>query len=140
MLFQIFKLTDFYTREIQLNAEKTRERMDYIERRVQDIDQQQQNVKDDMVARLKYQSDLFLSKLWEYVNSPEFKQKFCSWTKSPLPPDEDTWETTKNNMKKAIENKFQQCLIQWEGENQIYSKFHRELLDEFLARFGSSII
>ena len=137
VLFHVFKLTDFFTRETQSNTEKTRERMDSIERRVQDIDEKQQKVKDDMVARLKDQSRFFYSKLCEYVNSSEFQQKFCSWTDSdPVPPKGDTWRTTKTNIEKAIEDRFQQFLSQWEGKDQIHSQIHRQLVDDFLARFG----
>ena len=110
--------------------------MDSIERRVKDIDEKQQKVKDDMVARLTDQSHLFFSKLCEYVNSSEFQQKFCSWTDSPFPSKGNKWGTTKTDIEKAIEDRFQQLLSQWEGKNQIHAQIHRQLVDEFLARFG----
>jgi hypothetical protein len=110
--------------------------MDSIATRIANIEHQQQKVVDEIDGRLHHQAEFFYSKLLEFVKSSEFETKFCTWTANSLPPKGDTWAITKSNIKKAIQYRFQQFLIQWEGENRILSDFHRQIVDEFLARFG----
>ena len=136
MLYYVFKATDFFIRETQSDHEKTRQQMNVIASRIGNIQRQQQNVVDEIRERLTNQHMFFLSKLAEYCNSSEFKTKFCTWTGNSLPPKGDTWGITKSNIEKAIEDRFQQLLIQWERENRILSDFHGQIVDEFLARYG----
>ena len=135
-LYHIFKLTDFFVRETQSDHQTTRERMNFIASRIKNIEHQQQKVVNEINGRLNHQAKFFNSKLVEFVKSSEFETKFCKWTADSFPPKGDTWAITKSNIKKAIQDRFQQFLIQWEGENRILSDFHKQIADEFLARFG----
>ena len=135
MLYLIFKLAYFYNRGIQSTRQRTRERMDSIEIHVADIEKKEQEVREEMEARLKDQTKFFFFKLDEYIHSPEFKTKFCTWTGCLLPMSKNGWVETKNHIIKSIEYRFKELLIEWESENRICAEIHKQLVEEFLERF-----
>ena len=111
--------------------------MESIEKRMEKIEKQEQDVRKNMAERLEYQTKVLQEKLDEYIHSTEFKTKLCTWINCSLPPNGVTWEITKSNVKKAIDYRFKELLIQWENSNQVYSEIHRNLLDEYRTRFGT---
>ena len=133
----IHRLTYFVNQEIQSSHQETGERMKAIERRMENIEKQEQDVRWSMAARLNDQTTVLRARLDVYINSTDFEKKFFTWINSSFPPCGNTWETTKENVNKAIEYRFKELLIQWENDNQEYAKIHRKLLDEFRTRFGT---
>ncbi|XP_028400658.1 uncharacterized protein LOC114523823 [Dendronephthya gigantea] len=110
--------------------------MESIEKRMKTIEKQEQDVKKNMEERLKYQTTVLQDTLRKYISSTEFKAKLCRWNDCVLPPYEINWEATKSNVEKAIDYRFKELLIQWENDNQVYSKIHRQLLHEFRTRLS----
>ena len=113
--------------------------MDLIDKRIKQIEEQEQDVKRKMAARLDDQTKVLQAKLEAYLHSTDFKTKFCTWNNCAFPPYGTTWETTKDNVNIAIKNRFEEFLIQWENDNQVYSGIHRKLLDEFRTRFDTCV-
>ena len=137
MLQHIHRVTYFFNQEIQSSHQTTRERMNSIEKRIEIIEKQEQDVRKNMAARLEDQTKLLHAKLNEHIQSIEFGTKFCNWKNCSFPPNEINWEITKSNIKKAIDYRFKELLIQWENDNQVYSEMHRKLLDEFRTRLDT---
>ena len=136
MLSEFFKSADFFTSEIKTSADETRERMEFLNRRIVDIEIKRASLNEDIMARINCETKVFLFKLGEYINSPEFQQTFCSWSDSLAPPKEDTWSSTNAKIESAIEDRLQEFLKHWERETQYHETLHRKIMDEFLARFG----
>ena len=137
VLHHIHRVTYFFNQEKQSSHQKTCERMALVEKRIQKIEEQEQDVRKNMAARLAYQTEFLDAKLNEYIHSTEFKTKLCTWIKCSFPPIGETWVTTKSNVKKGIDYRFKELLIQWENDNQVYAEIHRQLVDEFRTRFDT---
>ena len=136
VLSDFFKSADFFTSEIQTNADEKRERMDFLNKRIVNIEIKKAEIKTDIMAMIDYETKVFLLKLEEYINSPKFQQTFCSWSDSLALPKEDTWSSTNAKIETAIEDRLQEFLKQWERETQYHETLHRELMEKFLARSG----
>ena len=137
MLHHIHRVTYFFNQETQSSHQNTSERMALIEERIKRIGKQEQDVRKNMAARVEYQTKVLQDKLGEYIHSIEFKTKLCTWMKGSFPPHGVTWETTKSNVKKGIDYRFKELLIQWEHDHHVYAEIHRKLLDEFRTRFAT---
>lgn len=114
--------------------ESTRQRINTMVERIKKIKNQERDVWSDIQARLINQTDFLSVTLYEYISSQEFSKTFCNWTDYTVPTKENTWEKTKASIKKAMAYKFGLLLVKWERKKQVYSKIHRELVDEYLAR------
>ncbi|XP_028400784.1 uncharacterized protein LOC114523921 [Dendronephthya gigantea] len=136
VLHHIHRVTYFFNQEIQSTHQETCERMASIEERIERIEKQGQEVRKSMETRVQYQTKVLNGKLVGYVDSTEFEEKLCTWDRSSSPPPGVDWETTKSNVKKAIDYKFKELLIQWEKNSHVYDEIHRKLLDEFLTRLN----
>ena len=136
MLQYIHRVTYFFNQEIQSSHQTTRERMNSIKKRIEIIEKKEQDVRKNIAERLESQTAVLQDKLNEHIQSIEFKTKFCNWNDCSSPPNEINWEITKDNIKKAIDYRFKELLIQWENDSQVYSEIHRTLLDEFCTRFA----
>ena len=136
VLYRIYSRTYFFTNTIQLKKEEIRERLNTIEARIDKIRKQEQDVRTEIQVRLTHQEEYLCAKLSEYLQSSEFQERFCAWNACSRPPFGNTWEITKNNITKAIQNRFEEFLDQWEREKRIYKEIHRQLVDYFLGRFG----
>ncbi|XP_028400660.1 uncharacterized protein LOC114523825 [Dendronephthya gigantea] len=131
LLYQIYRVTYFFNQEVQSTHQETHKRMEEIEKRIKEIERKEQDVKREMEERVKTHTKVLQAKLEGYINSMDFKTKFCSWTNCALPKGEITWEMTKRNIKEAIDSRFKELLIEWENGHQVYAEIHREILDEF---------
>ncbi|XP_028400622.1 uncharacterized protein LOC114523788 [Dendronephthya gigantea] len=136
VLHHIHRVTYFFNQEIQSTHQETCERMASIEKRIEKIEKQEQEVRKSMETRVQYQTKVLNGKLVGYVHSTDFETKLCTWVRSSSPPPGVDWETTKSNVKKAIDYKFKELLIQWEKESHVYDEIHRKLLDEFRTRLN----
>ncbi|XP_028400624.1 uncharacterized protein LOC114523790 [Dendronephthya gigantea] len=136
LLYNIHRVTYFFSQEIQSSHETTREKMEFIIKRIEKIEKQEQEVKKDMAERVEYHTKVLLAKLEEYIHSMDFKTKFCTWDNGAFPPHGITWEVTRSNVNMAIDNRFKELLIEWENDHQVYAEIHRQLLDEFRTRLN----
>ncbi|XP_028400657.1 uncharacterized protein LOC114523822 [Dendronephthya gigantea] len=136
LLCNIHRVAYFFNQVIQSSHKTTREKMEFIKKRIEKIEKQEQEVKQDMAERVEYQTKVLLAKLEEYIHSMDFKTKFCSWDNCAFPPHGITWEVTKSNVNMAIDNRFKELLIEWENDHQVYAEIHRQLLDEFRTRLN----
>jgi hypothetical protein len=123
-----------------LNDKEIRERIKDIESHTAEIEMNHEKVRDEMEAELEKETKELGWKMYDYIKMDHVKSKFCEWKDDSFPPKEKTWELTKSNIKRAVEYKFEELLIQWERENQIYSKIHKQLIKQYLERFGHKCI
>ena len=114
--------------------------MNAIEKRLAKIEKQKEEVTKEMEEKLANQSDSLSSVLNTYIHSPGFEKKFCTWAGCLAPMNKSTWEETKTSIIKAIEYRFKELLIEWEKENEICAEMHRQLVEEFLTRFGGYVL
>ena len=108
--------------------------MNAIEVRLAKIEKQKEEVTTEMKERLVNQSAFLSSVLDSYIHSPEFEKKFCTWAVCSAPKNKKTWEDTKISIDNAIEVRFKELLIEWEKQNEICAKMHKQLVEEFLKR------
>ena len=113
--------------------------MDSIKTRLEKIKENQENVQKEMQKRLVEETQFLYNKVSEFIKSEEFKMKFCRWTGSN-PFEGETWGLTTENVMKAIENKFNEFVFEWEEDKKFYSKIHNTLVGEFLERYDALII
>ena len=114
--------------------------MNAIEKRLAKIEKQKEEVTKEMEEKLANQSEILSSMLDSYIHSPEFEKKFCTWPSCSAPMKKNTWEETKISIIKAIEYRFKELLIEWEKEKKICAEMHRQLVEEFLTRFGCYVL
>ena len=134
MLYHIHKSAYEYRTKVQVNDMDIRKRIMLIEKRTAEIEKKEEKVRNDISEQLKQQTKYLASIMYGYISSMEFQMKLCLWKDVDFPPIGDTWAVTKGNVKKAVENKFEELLLQWESENQIYAEIHSYLMKEFLTR------
>ena len=136
MLFKIYHESSHYNSQIKSTQLETRQRMNSMIKRIKKIEKDEQEVSGELQQRLQEKTNCLSPKLYEYTQSQEFEKRLCTWNNSSFPPPMDTWEGTKIEVMKEIEYRFKQLLIEWESKNQFCSEVHRQLVDDFLKRFG----
>ena len=136
MLYHIHKSAYEYRTKVQLNDMDIRKRIMLIEKRTAEIEKKEKKARNDISEQLEQKTNYLATIMYGYISSMEFRTKFCVWKDVNFPPIGDTWAVTKSNVKKAVENKFEELLIQWESENQIYAEIHSYLTTEFLTRMN----
>ena len=115
--------------------QNNRERVNSIEKRIQKIAGEEQAVQEELEKRLAEKTKFLHDKLEDYTSSEEFHRTFCNWTNCILFPQiHRTWVKTKSDIDKAVKYRFEELMLEWERKNQVYSKIHRELVDDFLSR------
>ena len=62
-----------------------------------------------------------VQKLGEYLKSDDARNRFTTWTLDEVPKAERSWEVTKTNITKALNNRLREIIENWEEDNQVFS-------------------
>ncbi|XP_022806599.1 U-box domain-containing protein 35-like [Stylophora pistillata] len=130
----------YHTKAFMRNSSEDREnviaRMKLITDRLHSIERQQGSVKKELETFLENRTNNALSALSKYLKSPEFKEKFSSWTLDDVPNTEESWEVTKNYIQKALLRRLQERIEEWEEKNHVFSDARSSLIRYFQERFS----
>ena len=110
--------------------------MMFITDRLQSIERQQGTVSKELQSYLEKKTDDAVTTLSRYLKSAEVMQQFSSWTLDDAPKTEERWELTKNHIQKALMNRLQETIEEWEEKNQVFSDARASLIQYFQERFS----
>lgn len=136
LLYRMSQQTTAFISNTENERQVVSERMDSITRRINEIQKKEKHVENDLKNQLNGKIEDVTSSLSKYLNDSQFKETFTTWTKSDAPPEEKTWELTKNEIKKAIESRLQKLLQKWEEEYQELANAHHSLVQSLLQRLN----
>ena len=129
-----------HTKAFIRNSSKDRknmiDRMMFITDRLQSIERQQGTVSKELQSYLEKKTDDAVTTLSRYLKSAEVMQQFSSWTLDDAPKTEESWELTKNYIQKALLNRLQETIEEWEEKNQVFSDARASLIQYFQERFS----
>ena len=77
-----------------------------------------------------------VQKLGEYLKSDDARNRFTTWTLDEVPKAERSWEVTKTNITKALNNRLREIIENWEEDNQVFSDARQSLLRHFQQRYN----
>ena len=75
-------------------------------------------------------------KLGEYLKSDDVRARFTMWTLDDVPKAESSWEVTKSNITKALQNRLREIIEHWEEDHQVFSDARKSLLQHFQQRYN----
>ena len=129
-----------HTKAFIRNSSKDRknmiDRMMFITDRLQSIERQQGTVSKELQSYLEKKTDDAVTTLSRYLKSAEVMQQFSSWTLDDAPKTEENWELTRNYIQKALMNRLQETIEEWEEKNQVFSDARASLIQYFQERFS----
>ena len=129
-----------HTKAFIRNSSKDRknmiDRMMFITDRLQGIERQQGTVSKELQSYLEKKTDDAVTTLSRYLKSAEVMQQFSSWTLDDAPKTEESWELTQNYIQKALMNRLQETIEEWEEKNQVFSDARASLIQYFQERFS----
>ena len=129
-----------HTKAFIRNSSKDRknmiDRMMFITDRLQSIERQQGTVSKELQSYLEKKTDDAVTTLSRYLKSAEVMQQFSSWTLDDAPQTEENWELTRNYIQKALMNRLQETIEEWEEKNQVFSDARASLIQYFQERFS----
>ena len=129
-----------HTKAFIRNSSKDRknmiDRMMFITDRLQSIERQQGTVSKELQSYLEKKTDDAVTTLSRYLKSAEVMQQFSSWTLDDAPKTEESWELTKSYIQKALMNRLQETIEEWEEKNQVFSDARASLIPYFQERFS----
>ena len=76
-----------------------------------------------------------VQKLGEYLKSDDVRNRFTTWTLDEVPKAESSWEVTKSNITKALNNRLREIVEHWEEDKQIFSDARQSLLRHFQQKY-----
>lgn len=77
-----------------------------------------------------------LDELRLFVLSENFKERFTSWTLDEIPKKRDSWQDTKDEIIKALSNRLQTFIKQWEEDNKVFENARESLLQLIEKRYN----
>ena len=104
--------------------------------RLQSIERQQGTVSKELQSYLEKKTDDAVTTLSRYLKSAEVMQQFSSWTLDDAPKTEESWELTQNYIQKALMNRLQETIEEWEEKNHVFSDARASLIQYFQERFS----
>ena len=110
--------------------------MMFITDRLQSIERQQGTVSKELQSYLEKKTDDAVTTLSRYLKSAEVMQQFSSWTLDDAPKTEENWELTRNYIQKALMNRLQETIEEWEEKNHVFSDARASLIPYFQERFS----
>ena len=129
-----------HTKAFIRNSSKDRknmiDRMMFITDRLQSIERQQGTVSKELQSYLEKKTDDAVTTLSRYLKTAEVMQQFSSWTLDDAPKTEESWELTKSYIQKALMNRLQETIEEWEEKNHVFSDARASLIQYFQERFS----
>ena len=77
-----------------------------------------------------------LDELRLFLLSENFKERFTSWTLDEIPKKRDSWQDTKDEIIKALSNRLQTFIKQWEEDNKVFENARESLLQLIEKRYN----
>ena len=100
------------------------------------IEEKQTEVMEELHNFLKARVDGAVQKLSEYLKSDDARNRFTTWTLDEVPKAESSWEVTKSNITKALNNRMQEIIEHWEEDKHVFSDARQSLLRHFQQRYN----
>jgi len=104
--------------------------------RLERIDEKQAEVVEELHNYLKSCVRWAVQKLRDYLTSDDVKNRFSTWTLDEVPKAEISWEVTKSNIAKALNNRLREIIDNWEEDTQVFLNARRSLLQHFQQRYN----
>jgi len=104
--------------------------------RLMRIEEKQTEVMEELHNYLKDRVRGAVQKLSEYLKSDDVRNRFISWTLDEVPTAESSWEVTKTNITKALNNRLREIIEHWEEDNQVFSDARQSLLQHFQQKYN----
>ena len=103
--------------------------------RLMRIEKKQTEVMEELHNYLKARVRGAVQKLGEYLKSDDVRNRFTTWTLDEVPKAESSWEVTKSNITKALNNRLRENIEHWEEENHVFSDARQSLLRHFQQKY-----
>ena len=100
------------------------------------IGEKQTEVMEELHNFLKARVKTAVGKLGEYLKSDDVRNRFTTWTLDEVPKAETSWEVTKSNITKALNNRLREIIEHWEEDNHVFSDARQSLLRHFQQRYN----
>ena len=100
------------------------------------IEEKQTEVMEELHNFLKARVDGAVQKLSEYLTSDDARNRFTTWTLDEVPKAESSWEVTKSNITKVLNNRMQEIIEHWEEDKHVFSDARQSLLRQFQQRYN----
>ena len=104
--------------------------------RLTQIEEKQTEVMEELREYLKARTRGAVQKLDAYLKSDDVRGRFTTWTLDEVPKAESSWEVTKANIMKALQNRLGEIIQHWEEDNQVFSDARQSLLRHFQQRYN----
>ena len=112
------------------------ERLKFTNDRLKTIERQQGEISEELHSYLEDRTKRAVSSLSTYLQSPEVMQQFSSWTLDDVPNTQESWDLTWNFIQKALMERLQEKMEEWEEKNHIFSDTRAYLVQLLQERFG----
>ena len=103
--------------------------------RLMRIEEKQTEVMAELHNYLKARVKDAVQKLGEYLKSDDVRNRYTTWTLDEVPKAESSWEVTKSNITKALNNRLREIIEHWEEDKQIFSDARQSLLRHFQQKY-----
>jgi len=103
--------------------------------RLMQIEEKQTKVMEELHNYLKARVRDTVQKLSEYLRSDDVRNHFMTWTLDEVPKAESSWEETKSNISKALNNRLREIIEHWEEDNHVFSDARQSLLRHFQQKY-----
>jgi len=100
------------------------------------IEEKQTEVMEELRRYLKTRVNGAVQKLGEYLKSDGVRAFFTTWTLDEVPKAESSWEVTKSNITKVLENRLREIIEHWEEDHEVFSNARKSLLQHFQQRYN----
>ena len=94
------------------------------------IEEKQTEVMKELHQFLKARVKGAVQKLGEYLKSDDVRSRFTTWTLDDVPKAESSWEVTKANITKALNNRLRETIDHWEEDNHVFSYARKSLVQQ----------
>jgi len=118
------------------DQDKVTNKLALIISRLMRIEEKQTEVMEELHNYLKARVRVAVQKLSEYLNSDDARNRFTTWTLDEVPMAESSWEVTKSNIAKALNNRLREIIELWEEDNQVFSDARQSLLQHFQQKYN----
>ena len=116
--------------------DKVATKMASIMSRLDQIEEKQTDVMGELHNHLESRISGAVQKLGEYLKSEDVRARFTTWTLDEIPKAEGSWEETKSNNTKTLENRLRETIEHWEEDHQVFSDTRKSLLQHFQQRYN----
>lgn len=130
----------FQTKAFLMNAsndkDKVVQKIAQIVLRLEAIERQQSEIGEELHKVMEACTQSATLQLFEFVTSEDFKARFTSWTLEEIPKLRDNWQDTKDDIIRALSNRLQTFIKQWEEDNKVFTNARETVKQYFEKRYN----